>query len=297
MENTFQANFAGLITQFSNFDNNIIWDICLWKLDAYRCSCIDSPKDVLIDRSSNEYSLEMLENMSLLKTERTGLFERRVYQKQDGEIMWALVRPAKEEISLLFCVDSSWSHVTLLCDKTRSVGTIAFEHLAMLMPAIMLTKRNMLTFHGVLLEDLGNGIIISAPSGTGKTTHARLWRDTRNSLIINGDRAVCHCDNGIWTAYGTPWSGSSGEQINRKVPLRALVVLERAEENFVERLTSIEGFAAMLPNLLCPTWDRELVGRAMEQLDSLLKTIPVYRLHCRPDEEAVEVLYQALQEV
>ena len=64
--------------------------------------------------------------------------------------------------------------------------------------------------HGVLMEWQGKGIILTASSGTGKTTHARLWREYENALIINGDRVLIRKEEGQWYAFGTPWSGSSG---------------------------------------------------------------------------------------
>ncbi|MCI5648538.1 MAG: hypothetical protein MR332_03755 [Fusicatenibacter sp.] len=147
------------------------------------------------------------------------------------------------------------------------------------------------------MEHHDRGIIISAPSGTGKTTHARLWRDSKHALIINGDRAACQKIDGIWTGFGLPWSGTSGEQINRNVPITALVVLERGEQNQTERITSLEAFGAILPHVLCPTWDAELTGKAMELVDDFLRQIPVIRLRCRADLESVKILYQALEDL
>ncbi|MGN0204726.1 MAG: hypothetical protein ACI4BB_09290 [Coprococcus sp.] len=173
---------------------------------------------------------------------------------------------------------------------------MAFEYLGHIIPHVLL-KHDILTFHGVLMEYEGQGIIISAPSGTGKTTHARLWRDYKNALIINGDRATCRKVDGIWTGFGLPWSGTSGEQINRSVPLKALVVLERGEANEACRMAGLEAFGAVLPHVQCPVWDKELVGKAMELTDDFLREVPVIRLRCRPDVESVEVLRNILGEI
>ena len=147
------------------------------------------------------------------------------------------------------------------------------------------------------MEHDGEGIIISAASGTGKTTHARLWRDYKNALIINGDRAVCkHTDKG-WIGYGTPWSGTSGEQINRSVHLKALVVLERSQENSAEVIYGMEAFGAVFPHILYPSWDRELTEKAMDLLEDFMNHIPIIRLRCRPDVESVDVLNRVLEEL
>ena len=161
----------------------------------------------------------------------------------------------------------------------------------------ILLKHQMLTFHGVLMEHNGCGIIISAPSGTGKTTHARMWRDSRNALIINGDRATCQNINGVWTGFGLPWSGTSGEQINRSVPITAIVVLEQGETNQARQITSpLEAFMMLLPHVQYPSWDKEMTSKAMDLLEDFLKEIPVIRLSCLPDLEAVDVLEKAIEQ-
>ena len=148
------------------------------------------------------------------------------------------------------------------------------------------------------MEYCGKGIIISAPSGTGKTTHARMWRDSRNALIINGDRSTCQKKNGIWTGFGLPWSGTSGEQINRSVPICAIVILERAEINQVQQITNpLETFISLLPHVQYPFWDTELTSKAMDLLDDFIQETPVLHLHCRPDLESVDVLENAINQL
>lgn len=97
-------------------------------------------------------------------------------------------------------------------------------------------------------------------------------------------------------AYGSPWSGTSGEQINRKAPLKALVILERANNNEVVQLNSMEIFQNIFPHLVYPSWDRELLIKAMDQLDDLINNVPVYKLKCKPDYNAVDTLHDAIWE-
>ena len=113
-------------------------------------------------------------------------------------------------------------------------------------------------------------------------------------MILNGDRAVCRKIEGKWTGFGLPWSGTSGEQINRSVPIKAVVVLERKKVNRAFSISGEEALAGVLSNLQCPAWDAQLTGKAMDLLDDFLRHVPVIRLQCRPDKEAVEVLEKAL---
>ena len=81
------------------------------------------------------------------------------------------------------------------------------------------------------------------------------------------------------------------------MPLTAFVILEQALENSVERLSGLEAFGAVMPNLLYPSWDRELTEKALDFIDDFLEKVPVFRLRCRPDVDAVETLDRALQKL
>lgn len=289
------VKFANLYCCFQKFVDenfNITWT---WKIDPYLTTEVDE-KGYQLNICKTLNSVEDNSRRQLLAEERTGFFSRQVHRREDGGTIWSYIRTKSGELYLQYAVSPAWDKITLLEDNTDSKGQIAFEYLGLIFPYVAL-KHDILTFHGALVECEGDGFIVSAPSGTGKTTHARLWRDHKNALIINGDRATCKKENGVWKGYGLPWSGTSGEQIARSVPVKAIIILEQGTENKVRRLTPQESFGELLPHIQCPTWDVELVGKAMEQMDTFLQQIPVLHFSCRPDLDAVETLYQALKEI
>lgn len=151
-----------------------------------------------------------------------------------------------------------------------------------------------LVLHGVILEWKGKGILLTAPSGTGKTTHARLWRDCENALIINGDRALIRREGSRWYAYGMPWSGSSGECINRKVPLCAIVCLKQWHANKAEQLEPVRAIEFVLPRLIAPKWHPVYAAAAVDLALHCLEEVPCFALLCRPDADAVCVLKHVL---
>ena len=227
---------------------------------------------------------------------QNGFFLRQVFAVPGQGTLWRFVRKLSGEVLLSYMVDRSWSEVVLMEDHTSNGGNMAFECLCHILPGCGL-KLDTLTFHGVLMEYAGYGIIISAPSGTGKTTHARLWRNEKGALILNGDRAVCRKIDRVWTGFGLPWSGTSGEQINRSVPIKAVVTLGRGKENATSLIRGLDAFGVVAPHMLYPTWDMEMTGRAMDLLDDFLKCIPVIHMRCLPEPEAVEVLEKTLEEL
>ena len=294
MDNTSIAQLGRIACSFGKFNCSKMWDMWKYKVAPY----------LIHGNADRNYSIEVKTDFikeypqkgALLSIQKAGFFEHRVYRSQDGGVFWEYVRSKNEEIYLQFYVNLALNEIVLLRDCTNSAGIVAFEYLGQIFPTVAI-KQDMLTFHGVLMEHEGKGIIISAPSETGKTTHAHLWRDNKNALIINGDRASCQKIKDTWTGFGLPWSGTSGEQINRSVPVTSLVILERGTENIAKRIIGLEAFMSSFPHILYPAWDVELTERSIDMLDDFLQHIPVVRLKCRPDIESVEVLNQLLEEL
>lgn len=149
--------------------------------------------------------------------------------------------------------------------------------------------------HASLVEvpDLG-GVMFVGRSGVGKTTQARLWWKHQGATIINGDKVFLTMKDGCAWAHGSPWCGSSFFRLNRSTPLRGIVVLEQAPENRIRRLSDMEIMAQYVPHIFLPMWDEHLVDRVMGTVDQMLPTVPVFRLDCRPDEEATILARNAI---
>ena len=285
------ASLAGMLCQFRQYGSSSFCDSWEWKLDPYSVYDRHQPVDLYIENAD-----VAIDEETALYEQQDGFFLRRISRTKEGGTLWQYLRKKNLNVLLSYHVSADWKRITLLKDHSSSCGQMAFEYLAHLLTACMLAH-GLLTFHGVLMEYEGNGIIISAVSGTGKTTHARLWRDLRRALIINGDRAVCAKTAEGWTGYGLPWSGTSGEQINRSVAIRALVVLRRGETNEAHRISALEAFHQVFAHVLYPSWDKALAEKMMDLLESFLRDVPIFLLSCRPDAESVDVLHAALAEV
>lgn len=288
MKTDLAASIAGTNLCFDGFGKGGFWEMWQWKLDPYRVS---GKADVTVCNAASGETDD--EEGKLLHSEISGFFRRDVLGAPDGSTIWRFVWNLSDEVVLQYRLSADCRKVELIADRTNSAGMVAFEYLNQLMPGILL-KHDVLTFHGVLLEHEGMCFAVCADSGVGKSTHARLWRDRKNALILNGDRTLLRKREGVWHGYGSPWSGTSGEQVCRSAPLKAIVILKRGEENRVERLNCLDSLTGALAHVLYPGWDGDATNKAMELLDGLLTEIPVYGLHCRPDGEAVQVLYDAI---
>lgn len=277
-----------LLRDFCNESPFVTWQ---WKLDPFRT---DSASEDVTEINFNKTAVDIA-NISTVSREKDGFYSREVLKTENGTV-WKLIRNNNSEVVLSFAVDDSERKIQLIEDNTETSGQAAFEFLSRIAVYSMIDS-SVLTFHGVLMEINGKGVIISAPSETGKTTHARLWRDEKNALIINGDNACCYKENGVWKGFGIPWSGTSGENLNRNVEIAALAILERAEENNVRRIDEYYAFRKLYSLIHYPSWDIRKTDAAFDLCNDFLHDVPVFELECLPDIDAVETLHRALEEL
>ncbi len=144
--------------------------------------------------------------------------------------------------------------------------------------------------HSSFIDVGGEAVLFTAPSGTGKSTQAELWRENRGAVVINGDKSVLRIVDSVPCASGLPYSGSSGICLNRTLPLKAIVYLEQAKENTVVRLRGFAAFRKVWEGICVNTWDAGQVSRASELVQSIVTSVPVYLQKCTPDLRAVEEL-------
>ena len=160
-----------------------------------------------------------------------------------------------------------------------------------------LLRRDAFLMHCAVIEYEGRGYAFAAPSGTGKTTHIRLWQTLFGEdrvTIVNGDKPILRCMDGKMYAYGTPWCGKEGYQTNTRVPLHALCFLERAAHNRICRLSDTEAMPRLFAQLMIV--DSTDLARQMELMDRLVTLVPMYKLDCNMDTEAAKVAYAGMRQ-
>lgn len=160
--------------------------------------------------------------------------------------------------------------------------------------------RQLLSFDGMMLHSSaveidGFAYLFSGPSGTGKSTHARLWQQMFPSArIFNDDKPALRYIDGAWYAYGTPWCGKDGININIKVSLRGICFLRQGEENKMRRLSDIEAASAIISQTVRRFSTPEELGVMTDLVDRLVRDIPIFELINKPEPEAALMSYRAM---
>lgn len=149
-------------------------------------------------------------------------------------------------------------------------------------------------FHSSSLSVDGEGYLFTAQSGTGKSTHTALWRRVFGGkvVMINDDKPLVRKIDGRFYVFGTPWMGKSCIGTNAKAPVKAIYVLSRGEENRVERVSPSKVFKELLEATLLPE-GRENMGKLLGLYDELFSSAMLFKLVCRPDEDAARLAFDA----
>ncbi|MBP3857702.1 MAG: hypothetical protein IK990_19035 [Ruminiclostridium sp.] len=149
-------------------------------------------------------------------------------------------------------------------------------------------------FHGSVVAVDGAGYLFTARSGTGKSTHTRLWRELFGSraVMVNDDKPLLHIADTV-TACGTPYNGKHRLSANISVPLKAVCVLTRAAENSIVRIDAHTAYPVLLQQAYRPA-DVEAMRKTVELLDGLTRSVKLFRLGCNMNIEAAQIAYEAM---
>lgn len=152
-------------------------------------------------------------------------------------------------------------------------------------------------FHGSCVAADGRAYLFTAPSGTGKSTHTRLWRQLlgERAIMVNDDKPLLRIEPEAVTVFGTPWNGKHHLGCRMAAPLKGLCLLERAPVNRIERIEKRDAFLPLLQQIYRPA-DAVSLSRTMTLLERLIDTVPVFRLGCLPDLDAARLAYEVMGE-
>ncbi len=160
----------------------------------------------------------------------------------------------------------------------------------------LFVHHNILLFHGSVIAVDGQGYLFTAKSGTGKSTHTRLWRGLfgEKAIMVNDDKPLLHITEKGITAYGTPWDGKHHLSSNISVPLRAIGILRRDNTNHIERIDKSLAYPMLLQQTYRSTNPVTMI-RILALLDRLAANTGLFELRCNMEPEAALVAYEGMK--
>lgn len=161
--------------------------------------------------------------------------------------------------------------------------------------AEQLLDQNILLFHGSAVAVDGAAYLFTARSGTGKSTHVRLWREHfgKRAVMINDDKPLLHITTTGVTAYGTPWDGKHRLNHNIGMPLKAICVLARDEKNHIEPIAGNDVWPVLLQQSYRSA-ETVKMKKVMELVDGLIRQVDFYSLGCNMEPEAARISWEGM---
>lgn len=193
--------------------------------------------------------------------------------------------------------DYSSSVVYVPASMAERLIDFALSNSMMLLYTFRTCPYETLLVHASVIRHNDGGYMFLGRSGTGKSTHSRLWlKNIDDTYLLNDDNPVIRIIGGEAVVFGTPWSGKTHCYRNESVPLKAVVRLFQAPYNKITRNMPLQAYASLMPACSCMRWDRESTDALHRTVEKVITKVRCWHLECLPDAEAAFTCHKAVTE-
>lgn len=241
--------------------------------------------------------------LEVVKAEDLGTnepFTKEIFQDDDGSQIEAGQMgglPAFKfmlhgHLSARMVTSADYTHAKVVLDYDPLFG---INNAMMVMYALSTSCKQTALFHSSVISYQGKGYMFLGKSGTGKSTHSRLWLEhIEGTELMNDDNPVVRIIDGTPWVFGSPWSGKTPCYKNVKAPIGAIVSLSQAPYNKASRLKGLKAYAELIPSISGKRWDRKLADGLHATEEELVRKAPMFHLECLPDKAAAITCKEAV---
>lgn len=243
----------------------------------------------------------------IISDEGTSLYWIRKQSDQKGYYVYTCTHGAVGKILVLMDTSSDWQNAVITWADIQGENDIEHNYIQTRRKSVVhiflgvVFRYHLLNYQGLVIHAStikwnNKGIMFTAPSGTGKSTQVKLWQEhVKDVIVLNDDNPAVRIIDNKPIVFGTPWSGSSYINTNDSAPLTSIIIVKQAPQNTLRRLSIQEAMLHFLPRVFLPYFDQNQMIKAMDIYEKIIAHVPVYLLQCRPDKEAVELVYECLK--
>lgn len=252
---------------------------------------------VTLDRRVEDIRIELVNNSLDPVNDRKLLVENELLRVVESKERYILEFPQSREV--FGCQISKDGRLV----RIHAVHSLSKESLQLVFDSVRvafsyrLLMEDMIAIHSASILYKEKAWLFSAPAGTGKSTHANLWKEAFNVNTINGDLNFMIMENDKPVIYGTPWCGTSGIYDNEVHELGGIIFLKRNDENYTEEITEEEKILLISKRLVSPAWNESLMAKQFEVASAISDRITVTRLNCNKETKAAVVMKQYIDNI
>ncbi len=198
-------------------------------------------------------------------------------------------------VSGLLLMSEDWSHGWLQILKPE-YALFSLNNSLMLQYAFRTADLGTLEVHASVVVNEGQTYLFMAKSGTGKSTHSRMWhRAIPGTRLLNDDNPIVRLlPDGQVMAYGSPWSGKTQCYRNEQYPAGAFVKIVRAPANRLVKLSVVEAYALIYSSSSGYKADKRIADGLYATISGIVTSVPAYNIECLPDEDAAVVCHSGI---
>lgn len=215
------------------------------------------------------------------------------FSRTETGYLYSIKRNLPDSQMVHFHIDRDSGRVITDIKATDQIDVSIMRFGIWVMFGVVLSVHDAIAIHSSTIVADGRCVLFLGESGTGKSTHTRLWRENiEGAKLLNDDSPIIRVTEEGVRVYGSPWSGKTPCYKNENYPVAALCRLAQAPKNKIFRLNTIFAIGALLPS--CPpifAHDEYLQDHICRTLDSVISTTPIFRLECLPDADAAQMSY------
>lgn len=288
---------AGHVFDVEMCDGSWIWDRMVEPYGPFECE-----EEMNLFHIVLREDAVMPEDISLVYSNKgevePGFIELSVYKHSDG-FVFEFTQPGSEQVNGQLSVSSDYktAEMSLCGDDLRK--WLTFNTAVNFCFLLSTACRDTVLTHASCVEYMGRAYLFLGKSGTGKSTHSRMWLNAlENVVLMNDDHPVIRLGtDGQAVAYGSPWSGKTRCYKNLQAPVGGIVRISRAPYNKARRLSPIESYASLMTSFSGMTWEKDLADGRDRTMQGIIRTVPCWVMECLPDEDAARVCSKAVTEV
>lgn len=210
-----------------------------------------------------------------------------------GDSIWQIQKnPQTEEGIAKMIYSEKEVYIEILDQNIELTEYLMTQYLACY---YIMKNHKAIMMHSSCIMYQGKAYLFSAKSGTGKSTHTKLWKKYEDAVHINDDKNIILYENGQLMVYGNPWSGKHQLDNNITAPLKSIIYLFQDNENRVKRLSKREALLKLLTQVVSPNplYDKD----QWDEMTNLLVEVPSFYYGCNISKEAVDVIKKELERI
>lgn len=225
----------------------------------------------------------------------SGDVTHQVYRAENGAYRILFQTSDGEFLGTLFA-DREFAHCTAVPSVEAHCQAQGVDNILMVVFAFAGAYHDLLLLHASVASIGDKAFLFQGKSGTGKSTHCRLWLECfSDAELLNDDNPVVRVANdGQIYVYGTPWSGKTPCYRNERRHVGGFLRLHQASQNSIRHYTPLEAFASVLSSCSTMIWDRESYEAIGNTVERVVSSVPSYDLECLPNRAAAELSYRTL---